>query len=70
MLRALSLAALVLLCSATSLLAQERQIATYGGVSGSSAAMARGGPTHIREVRNENRMGFDDRRRTRHPGIA
>lgn len=35
MLRALSLAALVLLCSATSLLAQERQIATYGGVSGS-----------------------------------
>ena len=35
MLRALSLAALVLLCSATSLLAQERHIATYGGVSGS-----------------------------------
>ena len=36
MLRALSLAALVLLCSATSLLAQERHIATYGGVSGVS----------------------------------
>src|SRR5262249_58040922 len=35
MLRALSLVALVLLCSATSLLAQERHIATYGGGSGS-----------------------------------
>ena len=35
MLKALFLAALVLLCSATGLLGQERQIATYGGVSGS-----------------------------------
>src|SRR5438132_13649968 len=35
MLRALSLAALVVLCSARSLLGQERYIATYGGVSGS-----------------------------------
>jgi hypothetical protein len=34
MLRALSLAALAVLCSATSLLAQERHIATYSGVSG------------------------------------
>src|SRR5262249_32338299 len=32
--------------------------------------MARGGPTHIRDVRNQNRMGFDDRRSARHPGIA
>jgi hypothetical protein len=35
MVKALSLAGLVLLCSATGLPAQERQIATYGGVSGS-----------------------------------
>src|SRR5262245_1569888 len=35
MFRALALSVLVLLCSAASLLAQERHIATYGGVSGS-----------------------------------
>jgi len=40
MLRALFLSALVLLCSAASPLAQERHIATYGGMSGSLAPHA------------------------------
>jgi ABC-type nitrate/sulfonate/bicarbonate transport system substrate-binding protein len=35
MLRVLSLTSIVVLCSATSLLAQDRHIATYAGVSGS-----------------------------------